>query len=298
MVKENRENENLDHDGLVLERRPAELCQIKDYAVLMEMAGSYLCEETVLRKLADGIESNLESVKDYVFRVRRQFVGKPLHEIDITGAYDSIQDLAKGLKRPDEATKERFKQGKVGAALMDATRQMSAAIEELIERVQGKTDKYRKRDLLIQTYDRLKYLAHSAISTYKVLTRIVLAVAVACLIGFVVLFATMETEKDILVHVAGVKAEIQKKEDALAKLVDQIAQARQDAQSIENKEDELTREDKIRLIEIKLKEHNLNKKKEKIQFELDAQRRLLEQDIRRLEELRNKSFIKRLLRLS
>jgi len=290
--------ENSNQDGLVLERRPSELCQIKDYAVLMEIAGSYLCEETVLRKMADDIESNLEGLKDYVYRVRRRFVGRPLHEIGIEGSYDNIAEIARGLKHPDEAAKERFRQGEFGVALMDATRQMSAAIEELVERVQGKTDKYRKKDLLIQIYERVKYLTSTVTTTYKVLTRIVLAVLAACLIGFVILLSTMETEKDILAHVADVKTTIQKKEDALARLVEQIARTRQEARSIENRVDELTREDKIKLIQIKLKEHNLDQKREKVQFELNAQKRVLDQDMKRLEELRNKSFIKRLLRLS
>ncbi len=292
------DSETLDQKGLILEPRPAELCQIKDYAVLMEMAGSYLCEEIILNKLAEGIEQNLESLKDYVYRVRRQFVGKPLHEVDIKGPYNNIQEVAKFLRRPDESTKERFKEGGVGRTLMEATQEMAEAIEELIERVQGKTEKYRKRDLFIQAYDRLKFFVHTIATTYKLLTRILIGVAVACLVAFVVLFTTMETQKDVLVQVGQVKATIEKKQKALAKVSALILQVRQERQILEQKQDEFSREDKIKLIELKLREHNLKQKKEKIQFELDAEQKVLDQNMRRLQEIKSKSFFRRLLRLS
>ncbi len=292
------ENEALDQEEFILEKRPAELCQIKDYAVLMEIAGSYLCEEAVLRRLADGIQDNLESLKDYVYRVRRKFVGKPVHEIDITGPYDGIENLARSIRHPDEATKEKFREGKIGSALMEASREMAAAIEELTERVQGRTDKYRKRDFLIQLYDRVKFLAHSVVTTYKVLTRIVLAVLAAAVITFVILFATMETEKDVLVEVGNVKAMIEEKHSALSKVSRLISETLQEVRSLENKGEELGRDDKVKLIELKLREHTLKQKKEKIQIEIQREESILDSELKRLDEIKKKSFIRRLLRMS
>ena len=290
--------ESLYQEELILEKHPAELCQIKDYAVLMEMAGSYLCEDEILSKFADGIEENLESLKDYVYRVRRKFIGKPIHEIDIIRPYNGIKELAASLRRLDETTKERFKEGRLGAAMMQATREMATALEELVDRVQGKTDRYRKRDLLLQVYYKIKLFGHSVITTYKVLTKLTLTVIAAGLIAFAILLATMDTEKDILVQVGNTKTAIEKKQDVLEKISKLISETLQQVQALEQKRAELGREDKIKLIKFKLREHTLKQKKEKIQIEIQREKKILDKELKRLEEIRNSSFFERLLRNS
>ncbi|RLB78469.1 MAG: hypothetical protein DRH15_10075 [Deltaproteobacteria bacterium] len=293
------DGENKDyHEDTVLELRPPELRQIKDYAVLIELGGEYLCEESILGKLADGIDQCLESLRDYVFRVRRRFVGKPLHEVDISGPFDGIEGLAKALRRPDEETKEKIKEGRIGASLMEATRQMADAVQELIERVQGKTDKYRKRDLLLQAYDKLKFFAHTLFTTYKYLTRILLCIAGACFIALLILFATMETEEEILGNSTQVKEIIEKKQDLLAKIEKDIAEVRYRAEILASRDEELGREEKIKLMELKLREHSLKQKKEKLEFEIGTQQKILDENLKKLEEIRKRSFFKRLLRIS
>lgn len=285
-------------DETLLELRPPEISQIKDYAILLEMAGEYLCEESILGKLADGIEECLESLKDYVLRVRRRFVGKPIHEIDISGPYDEIQGLARSIRRPDEQTKELIRRGRIGNKLLGAIKEMAESVQELIERVQGNTEKYKKKDLLIQAYDKLKFFLHTVFATYKVLTRITLCIAVACLIGFVTLLATMETQSELSAHMAQVEASIQRKQGVLSKLEQDILEVNQKTEALENKVEELSREEKIKLIELKLRRHNLKEKREKIQLEIKSKREILNQDMRKLEELRKRSFLKRLLRIS
>ncbi|RLB38945.1 MAG: hypothetical protein DRH12_12185, partial [Deltaproteobacteria bacterium] len=164
--------------------------------------------------------------------------------------------------------------------------------------VQGKTDKYRKRDLLLQAYDKLKFFAHTLFTTYKYLTRILLCVAGACFIALLILFATMETEEEILGNSTQVKEIIEKKQDLLAKIEKDIAEVRYRAEILASRDEELGREEKIKLMELKLREHSLKQKKEKLEFEIGTQQKILDENLKKLEEIRKRSFFKRLLRIS
>ncbi len=284
-------------EEVALEPRPVALREIKDYAVLMEMAGSYLCEEIILAKVANGIEKNLEFLKEYISALRKQFVGKPAHEVDITSPYDEILDLVKTLREPDQEDKEKIREGEIGLELKEKTRDLANALQELIEGIEGKTAKYTKADLIVQAFGHLKGLVHTLITTYKLLTRIVACVALLCVVVFVILFATMETEKEVMVKVDEVRSLIETKQVALAKVMEEISRVKQRAEAMESKEGELDREEKIKIMELKLKAHNLSEKKEKIQFEIDEQQKLLDQNLKKIEDMRRKSFLKRLLRM-
>jgi len=59
----------------------------------------------------------------------------------------------------------------------------------------------------------------------------------------------------------------------------------------------MTREDKISILELNIRSHKLEDQKEKIQAELEQQETALAGNVKRLEAMRKKSFVARLLRL-
>jgi len=259
------------------------------------MAGEYLCEVAVFRKMAVSIKKNLEVLKKRGEELKAQFVGKPLHDIDINEPLEKLSAFSNRLEGADDRMNTRCREGKVARELEAGLDFLRQRLDGVKDRVEGQVAPYGAGDSLAKILARAKTLFHFLVSTYKKATRISLAVFLIGLAIFVSLFATMESEKEVISEIETGRSLIRSTEARLASIQENLDKLRSRTSRMELYV--LTREDKISILELNLKSHMLDDQKEKAQAELNTQEKALEKNIKRLQTMRRKSFLARLLRM-
>ncbi|MFZ0449824.1 MAG: hypothetical protein WAL98_11340 [Desulfatiglandaceae bacterium] len=287
--------ENISVKNRLEDETKASLSELKDWIVLLDMAGEYLCDGLVFQKMAMAIQKSLEVLKKRSEELKEQFVGRPLHDIDIDEPLEKLSAFSNRLGEADDHMNSHCREGKVARELEDRLDFLKQRLNALKDRVDGQVAPYGAGDSLDNILVRLKTLSHLLVSTYKKATRISLAIFLIGLIAFVSLFATMESQTAVLKEIQTGRSLIRSTKARLADI-----QAREDKLHSKTTRMELyvmTREDKISILELDLRSHKLNEQKEKIQAELDLQEKTLDRNVNKLEAMRRKSFLARLFRL-
>ena len=81
------------------------LNEIKDEAILLNMASEYLCEDPYLKKIGFNIQRNIELLKGHIQDIRRQFVGKLVEEINLDEYMEGISHIAELMQEGDDGVK-------------------------------------------------------------------------------------------------------------------------------------------------------------------------------------------------
>ncbi len=273
----------------------AALSELKDWIILLDMAGDYLCAALFLRKMASTIDGACEVLKNWSEELKERFVGKPLHEIDMDEPFQRIKLFSQELLEAEEKTEHLCREGKVARQLDEKLRLLKERLAELKDRVEGEAASYTVKDSLARLFGKLKFVIRGFVTTYKVATRIIAVLFMVGLFSFLSLFMTMEKDADVLKEIHRTQDVIQSKEAELAGIKDKIEKIR--IRTSEMESSTVTRDEKISILELNLRSHKLVDAKEKIQAELHQQQKVLDKNTQKLERMRRKSFIARLLRM-
>ncbi len=273
---------------------PQALNEIKDTAVMMKMAGQYVCQDRVVTRIGERMADSVDSLERQLEEIKKLFVGKPLQDIDLSEPVEELRKLASTLREPDPETLEKCKSGELGHRIAQKTAQLAELTQELINKIEGKDLEYKKSEVILTGFKRLRFLVHTFVTTYKILTKVILATALSAVIALGLLFATMETEKDIMAVITQSRADIRAAQAALSRVEEQIAKLKAEMEELDSPT--LEREKKIKILEMSVRAHHLKEKREKLLFEVAQKEKLLEENIKKMEELKNKSFLARLLR--
>ncbi len=271
------------------------LSELKDWIILLDMAGEYLCAKTFLQKMASGIEGTCDVLKNWSQELKERFVGKPMHEIDVAEPFQELELFSHSLMEAEGKLEGHCRQGKVARQLEEKVQFVKERLGSLKDRVEGEAAPYTARDSLTRVFEKLKIVVHGFVTTYKVATRVIFILLLVCVISFFTLFITMEKEGDVLKEIHQIQNIIQSKEGKLAGIKSRIEEIR--SKTLEMESHFVTREDKISILELNLRSHKLADLKEKLQAEVDLQKKILGENEQKLERMKQKSFLARLLRM-
>jgi len=105
------------------------------------------------------------------------------------------------------------------------------------------------------------------------------------------LFITMETEKDLSKKIALTKTQIRLSQEAFDRIDEKLQQVWEEKiESIKHKNPQ------TKIIEMQLKIYELEEAQEKIRDEINIPKKALEEYLKKLEEVKRKSFLQRFLR--
>ncbi len=267
----------------------------KDWLILLDMAGEYLCGGTFLQKMSSAINEKADILKSRAQELKGRFVGKPMHEIDMTSSFQELEVFCERLREPDGKLEDRCRQGKVARELEERVQSLKEGLGVLHDRVEGETDPYTVKDSLKRVLEKLKVLLRGFVTTYKVATRLIGVLFLVGLITFFALYFTMEKAGDVERDIRRIENAIQVKEAKLTDIRNRIAEMQ--SKALETRSSFISRDEKIALLEQNLKVHKLNDAKEKLQSEVDQQKEVLHESRQKLQRLRKKSFFASLLRM-
>jgi ABC-type multidrug transport system fused ATPase/permease subunit len=272
------------------------LNEMRDGAILLSMASEYLCEDYFLKKTGIIIGNNAEALKDYIEHTENQFVGKPIDEFGLNEILESIVHIAELLKQAHQDIKEECLEGKLGEELYEKTKSLAQGINALEQRVDGEAAvPPARREPFKVMVNPFKIVLNAIIATSKVGLKLAITLILIGLIVFSFLYITMESEKGLVEKIEQSKANIRSAQVTISQINNELEEIRAKIASI--REDEANRRDEIEVMDLNLKVFKLTEELQKIEIEADMEQDVLEKNLRNLENVRQKSFLEKLLRM-
>ncbi len=270
------------------------LKEIRDRAYLLSLGHEYLCDEPFLKKTGLLIDSNVGKLRGDISSLKRRFPGKFEGDSKTDDLLDHINDIARDLQRPDKKINEKCTDGALGRELEQRVRDLGENIEEIRVHVEGRTAVYTKVEAVLGLFGRLKPAVRAVATSSSLTVKLLAVVIIASLAPFSYLLLTMETEKDLLQEISRIEIRLQSEQETLAKLVAEKAEISRQIETMRN--EDMSRQAKIEVMDLNVKVHKLDGELQQVQIEIDAHETEMEARQRRLEEIRSKPFLKRLLR--
>jgi ABC-type multidrug transport system fused ATPase/permease subunit len=272
------------------------LNELKDTAVMLTMAGEHLCEEVNLKKIGSSIEKNLEILRNHVEDLRKQLVGKKNREDEppVDEDLEQISHIASLFQKTDSDTKHKCVEGELGEELGVKTVSLATSINVLKEKVEGKPVRYTKTESALGMIGRLKFVISAIATLFKLTFKMLALLILICLILFSYLFFTMDKKKDLSKKIHQDSAYLSSKQADLSRINDEIKEIREEIKRVKKIRDRSSQE-KIGLMDLNLKVIKLVEEQEMAENDLRSRRRAMEESRRKLEEMKQKTFMERLL---
>lgn len=289
------DTEIIDKEKQIAQDSEKALKEIKDSAVILSFATEYLCEDPFLKKIGADIEKNIEVVENHVEDLKKQFVGKPVAEVDLKKPMDRVARFAGRLQKASDGTRQKCTQGELGRELDERIKALMSEISTLKERIEGRSVSYTRADSALGFLGRFKFIVRSLVVTSKFTLRISALFVIVCLMIFLYLLTTMETEKVPLERVEQSRALILKKQADLVRIKTELKPFKEKIERA--RKDEMSRQEEIRFLDLSLKAHKLAEDYQETLIEVDIEEKALKEKLKELEAVQRKSFLERLLRI-
>jgi len=271
------------------------LNDIKDMAVMLDIATEYLCEEPFLKKIGSGIVKSIGALEDLVEDVKKQYVGKPVGEIDLSKQIKPITQFAERLQSVDKNIRSNCMQGRLGKELAQKIFPLSDGFNAYRDRLEGKSVAYTAGDSVSGLVGKLELTGSSIVTGFKLITKICFVVVLVCLIACPFLYVTMEKEGAILKRIGEARTGIDQKKSHLSKIEADYKKTQREIGAIQL--EDLGRREIVDLIDFNLKAYKFSEEIQGALIDIKIKEKALEDEHKRLEELRRRSFIRRLFRL-
>jgi hypothetical protein len=270
------------------------LKNINDNALLLSIANEYISENVYLKKIGTDIKKNLAVLKDDIIALKKQFPGKFTQEVNTDGIISSFEATALEMLSDNDVLKKNCISGKLGATLNTDMIKITEAIEKIWHQVKGGDVKYTATDSISVFFGRLNFfsgIVRLVLGVFKILF-ILLIISLA---GFSYLYFTMEKEGPILEEIKKITALLEEKKADIIDLEKNKSEAQISLKTHENGKLE-ERQDKIAIINIETQIQGLNQEIHMAEGQIITYKRTLEENKEKLEILKRKSFLDRLLK--
>ena len=266
---------------------------IRDNALLLSIANEYFGEDVYLVKIGDEIKENLSILKDDIKSLKKLFPGKFAVEINTDKIMESFENTAESMLSGGDEIKSDCFSGKLGTSLSEDIIKITEAIDNIWEQVKGSNIKYTAADSLTGFFDRMNIF--SAINiVFSIVTKVLLIIFIVALAGFFYLFVTMEKEETVLKENRKITAFIEDTKTRLEDLEKKKAEAQESLKS--HDDGELLRKDRIAILDIETRIQAINQEIHVIEGEIETRKKSLAKNNERIEQIKDKSFLDRLLK--
>jgi len=286
--------ERIDLKNAGLQDPDRALNAIKDKAVILRMAVKYVCEDPFLIKMGAGIAQNIEVLKNHIEDLEKQFVGKPTDDIKLNEQVEGIKDISSRLQESERSTNDKCVKGELGKELSEKVISLAGGLKELERRVSGEAVSYTRSDSVKGAFGRMKFITDPFVLHYRAMLKLLTVLVLAVIAVFLYLFFTMETEKGLQEKIDRSRAHIESLQTPLSEIKEEVWQIRKEIGRITQKE--LTRQGKAAVMDLNVKAFALTEKLGKAHIEIKIHQKALDENQKKLEEMKQKSFFERILR--
>lgn len=267
---------------------------IRDMALMLSIGNAYLCDTVFLKKIGLTIDTHLNELKSDISSLKKQYPGKFVKEVEADQVLEDIQSTARRLQEPDEDLTKKCGAGELGIELEANVDALIDTVDALRMQVEGELEGYSKKEAILTQVGRVKSLGHLIAVLITLAFKVVGVLILAGAMVFSYLYFTMESEE-------GLHKELDRSESHVEEQIKLIARLKAERTQISGKLDsipggELNREEKVEVISLNVQVHSLDERVHSAEVQIDVHKRKIKDMEKRLAEMREKSFLQRLLR--
>jgi hypothetical protein len=267
---------------------------IRDMALMLSIGNAYLCDAVFLRKIGLAIDTRLKEVKSDISTLKKQYPGQFENEVEADQVLESIQRTARHLQEPDKDITKKCSAGDLG-------RELEASVDVLVEtvnairiQVEGELEGYTKKEAILAQVGRVKSVGHLIAVLVRLAFKVVGVLILVGAMVFSYLYFTMESDEALLMELDQSKSRVESQMKLIARLEGERAQVAAKLDSIPG--GELDREGKVEVMELSMQVHKLDERLHSAEVQIDLHRRKIKDTEKRIAEVKNKTFLQRLLR--
>jgi hypothetical protein len=272
------------------------LHEIRDIALMLSVGNIYLCEEPFLKKIGHAVDAVLEDLHGEILSLKKQFPGRFAQDIDTDAILEELHAKAERLQNADAAINNKCAGGQLGRELEEMVSTLTAAVKEVTFKIEGKLPGSARRYSLLSLFKPFKAVGRLVSAFSSLVVKLALFLIILAIGPLAYLFVSMEKEGGIQKAIDQSHAYIQTQSQALSSLEQERAQIAKQIQAMRLREEELNRQEKIEIMELSVKVHALDQQRQAIEVEIASQENQITDNLERLKEVKNKPFLKRLLR--
>jgi hypothetical protein len=269
----------------------ASLREIRDKAILLSIGKAVLCEEVFLKKIGHAMDESLDHLREDIFFLKMMFVGKFVEDVDTDSLLDELHSQAKLLQSPDRRVTDKCTVGTLGTEMEEAVQALAVAIKTIKSKVEGEVEEYTKKDSIVKGAKSSGSLVSSVVSFVikTVMLLLLLALGPAIYLG-----VTMDREESLQKQIDESKAYIQSQRAQIASVKKERDELAARAESSQG--DTLSRQQKVEIMDLRVKVHGLDQKVHKSEAEITEHERMIKRNQQKIDEIKSKTFLERFLR--
>lgn len=267
---------------------------IRDMALMLSLANAYLCEGVFLKKIGLIIDNHLKEIKNDISSLKKQFPGKFVKEVDTDEVLEEIHVTAHRLQEPDKEIAKKCSVGELGLELEASLDALLDTVDAIRMQVEGEVEGYTKAESILRHLVWIKSVGHKIVALSTLIFKLFGLVLLAAAMLSTYLFVTMESEEDLLKRVEQSRSYIQEQMEVLSRSKVEKEQISKEVDAMS--EGELSRQDKVKRMDLNVKIHKLDEKATAAEVAIDMHERKIKEMEKKIAELREKSFLQRFLR--
>ena len=269
----------------------ASLNEIRDKAILLSIGKAFLCEEVFLVKIGHSIDESLENLREDILSLKMRFVGKFVEDVDTDSILEDLHSQAQVLQAPNRRVADKCTVGTLGEELEETVWTLSEAIRTIKGKVEGEVEEYTRKEAVVKGAKTAGSLVSSGVS---LVIKLVVLLFLLALGPAIYLGVTMDREGSLSKQIAESQAYIQSQRTEMVSLKqerDELAARIESSQG-----DNLTREQKLEIMDLNVKVHSLDQRVHKAEAEIAEHERIIKLNQQKIGEIRSKPFLQRYLR--
>jgi len=269
----------------------ASLNEIRDKAILLSLGKAFLCEEVFLMKIGRSLDETLEDLRENILSLKMRYVGKFVEDVDTDSILDELHSQAEVLQSPDRRVTDKCTVGTLGAELEQTVQTLTDAIKTIKGKVEGEVEEYTSKDAVVKG---AKTAGSLVSSLFSLVIKLVILFFLLALGPAIYLGVTMDREGSLQKQIAESKTTIQSQKGQIATLRKERDELAARAES--SQRDNLTREQKVELMDLNVKAHTLDQQVHRAEAEITEHERRIKMNQQKIEQIKSKTFLQRYLR--
>jgi hypothetical protein len=267
---------------------------IQDIAIMLTGAPEYVCEARILKRCSEDIEAKLDYLETYISGLKKKFPGKFPETLNPDSPLSEIREIAAKMSNGSSEIEAKCRAGELGNELSMGLTELRGVVRDIWDTLSGKVSKYNLADRVVNLGVKLKSLLLDLSPIASTTGKIILAVVLVLLFTFLYLCFTMESEDALLATIEEDLVYIQTQKDTLQKHRSEYQEIVSNINSLKIKE--LSREEKIQFLDLSTQEKKVKELIDSLLFSMEKRGKEVAEKEKRLEELRKKSFLLKLLK--
>jgi hypothetical protein len=271
------------------------LRDMRDRALILVMGNDYLCETPLLKRFGRDIDKSSEQIREDIASLKKRFPGRFAFELDTNQIIDKILATAKRLQEPDQELDNLCKTGELGQELSDHINALARAIQEIKAQVEGASLTYTSKDSLLKGVDALKGVGSSAGRAAGRFSKLLVTAVFLCILALSYLYMTMEKEGPFLKEASQIEMRVQAQKERIADLDKKKRELSGKINALRDMRQ--NRETRVEILELSGRLHDVEEKITQAEAQILIYERDIQELRRKIQKLRNQSFVERLLHL-